>query len=407
MEMNGFFSLKRLAIIGSCMAAVFLAVVFSYGRYMLATPADAGITEIAPERGSILDRNGKLLAVQTTLYNIAITRSAIPDKALFANLLSPPTGIPEDELKARLMDDNSGNFFYLQKKISENEKTAISAVISQAKLRGIRLEPVMSRTYPENQLASSVIGFLGDDGEGLTGVEYSFQDLLSPPDTSPGKKAGPYNVMLTIDGNIQYELEKIARTTMDDTKAESLMMIAADAKTGEILAYVSEPSANLNTYGQSSEEARNDRPALYAYEPGSVFKIFSISSFLELGAVQDGDRFLCDGAYTYTTPLGEKFTITDLGKYGWLTPRDIIRLSSNVGTAQIAIKADDGLFEQKLRAFGFGLKTGIELPGETAGIFRPHDTWSLRSRSDRKSAFPRSRWWKPQPPSRTREPGSS
>lgn len=379
MEINAFISRKRLMFLGICLLLIISAIIFSYGRYMLGMRPDDAQPRISVDRGSILDRNGKLLAVQTTLYNIAITRSAIADKQLFANLLSPATNIPEDELLARL-NDSTGDFFYLQKKISENEKSAIVDVVKEAKLRGIRLEPVMSRTYPENQLASHIVGFLGDDGRGLTGVEYSFQDLLSPPITDAGKPSPGYNVMLSIDGNLQYELEKIARKTMVDTQAEAVMMIAADARSGEILAYISDPAANLNNYGQSDDSERLDRPALYAYEPGSVFKIFSISSLLDLGVVKDQDIFLCDGAYTFTTARGETINIKCLDKHGWVTPRDIIKLSCNDGTAQIAERAASAAFELKLRAFGFGTKTGIELPGETTGIFSPNDTWSLRSK---------------------------
>ena len=281
------------------------------------------------------------------------------------------------ELLARL-EGTGSDFFYLKKKISEGEKETIEEIVHGSRLRGIRLEPVMSRTYPENNLASHIVGFLGDDGKGLTGVEYSFQDILSA-DGESGKSI-PYNVMLTIDGNIQYELEKIAARTMEDTKAEAVMMIAADAHSGEILAYISEPSANLNGYTRESDTARFDRPALYAYEPGSVFKIFSIAALLDMGAVHDKDSFLCDGAYTFTTPRGERVNIKCLEHHGWVTPRDIIKFSCNDGTAQIAEKASSAAFEGKLRAFGFGAKTGVELPGETTGLFYPSASWSLRSK---------------------------
>ncbi len=382
MEINSFIPRKRLFFLGIIASVLILALVGSYGRHMLAARPESRTRGIRAERGSILDRNGKLLAVQTTLYNIAITRTAITDKNFFAGLLAPLTGIPEQTILARL-NEETGDFFYLKKKISENEKTAIQNVITESRLRGIRLEPIMSRTYPENSLASFVVGFLGDDGNGLTGVEYSFQDLLSPSsetgkDTKQDNQV--YNIMLSIDGNIQYELEKIARKTMSDTQAEAVMMIAADARTGEILSYVSEPSANLNAYGQGPESGRKDLPALYAYEPGSVFKIFSIAALLDTGAVKESDIFFCDGAYTFTTARGEKINIKCLDSHGWVTPRDVIKLSCNDGSAQISEKASPQDFERKLRDFGFGAKTGIELPGETTGIFSSSDTWSLRSK---------------------------
>jgi cell division protein FtsI (penicillin-binding protein 3) len=377
MALNGYVSPKRLIFLGSLFAVVFLVIVSAYARHMLFKEPDEETPRISLERGSILDRNGKILAVETTLYNIAITRSAIADKPLFAELLAPAVGLEKADLLARL--EGTGNdFFYLKKKISEGEKETIEGIVHGSRLRGIRLEPVMSRTYPENNLASHVVGFLGDDGKGLTGVEYSFQDILSAD--GDGGKGIPYNVMLTIDGNIQYELEKIAAKTMEDTKAEAVMMIAADAHSGEILAYISEPSANLNGYTRESDTARFDRPALYAYEPGSVFKIFSIAALLDMGAVRDKDSFLCDGAYTFTTPRGERVNIKCLEHHGWVTPRDIIKFSCNDGTAQIAEKASSAAFEDKLRAFGFGGKTGIELPGETLGLFYPSSSWSLRSK---------------------------
>lgn len=379
MEINGFVSRTRLRILAVVLFLFTVLIVFYYAKNMLGRKEDQSQPRITVERGSILDRNGKILAIQTTLYNIAITRSAIEDKPAFASLLSPVTAIPEDELLARL-NESAGDFFYLRKKISESEKTAISAVIKQSKLRGVRLEPVMSRTYPENSLASHIVGFLGDDGSGLTGVEYSFQDILSPPVTGERKAVVGYNVMLSIDGNIQYELEKIARDTMNSTQAEGVMMIAADARSGEILAYISDPAANLNLFSQSSEASRNDRPALYAYEPGSVFKIFAISSLLDLGVIKDSDIFLCDGVYTFTTARGETVNIKCLDHHGWVTARDVIKYSCNDGTAQIAEKASNADFEGKLRALGFGSKTGIELPGETSGIFSSSDTWSLRSK---------------------------
>ncbi|ULQ59413.1 transpeptidase family protein [Brucepastera parasyntrophica] len=379
MEISPYISKKRLLILLVIALAIIAMLLFYYGRAMLGTQPDEAQPKIIIERGSILDRNGKILAVQTTFYNIAVTRSAITDKPFFAQVLSPLTDIPEEEILARL-NSPAGDFFYLKKKISESERTAIAEAIKQTKLRGIRLEPVLSRTYPENQLASHVVGFLGDDGKGLTGIEYSFQDTLSPPVTGTAPVQSGYNVMLSIDGNIQYELEKLARQTMEDTQAEAVMMIVAEAKTGEILAYISEPSANLTTFTQSTASERVDRPALYAFEPGSVFKIFSIASFLDMGIVKETDRFYCDGTYTLTTPRGETVHINCLDKHGWMTPQDVMRFSCNDGTAQMAEKAENALFEAKLRACGFGSKTGIELPGETAGIFKANRGWSLRSK---------------------------
>lgn len=380
MELNPVLKKGRLAFVLGLFSVMLLVVLVKYGMIMLSPKEESGLPRLSVERGSILDRNGKILAVQTTLYNIAVTRSVIKDRQSFASALSGPCSLDEGEILSRL--EGSGDFFYLKKRVSESEKVAVEAAIKAARLKGARLEPVMSRTYPENNLASHVIGFLGDDARGLTGVEYSFQDILSPPVGTEVADGGTgYNVMLTLDGPIQYELEKLARDTMSETKAEAVMILAAKAKTGEILSYVSEPSANLNAFAVSEPSERRDRPALYAYEPGSVFKVFSIASILDMGLAADRESFYCDGGYSLVTARGETINIKCLGSHGWVTPRDIIRFSCNDGTAQLAERAGAESFESKLRAFGFGAKTGIELPGETTGIFAPAATWSARTKA--------------------------
>jgi len=177
MALNGFISRRRLAVLTVIGSLAVMLVVVSYARQMLVPRETEPESRVPVERGSILDRNGKILAIQTTLYNIAVTRSAIKDKAQCAAILAPVTGMNESEILERLSDP-AGGFFYLKKKISEGEKTSVAETIKNAHIRGIRLEPVTSRTYPENQLASHVVGFLGDDGAGLTGAENTFQDLL-------------------------------------------------------------------------------------------------------------------------------------------------------------------------------------------------------------------------------------
>lgn len=380
MQINEFYSRSRKIFISSVFIIFVITLIITYGFRMLGPKPEPKTTIPTIERGSILDRNGKLLAIQTTLYNIAITRSSIADKQKFASALSPVCNMPESEIE-NLLNTKGSDFFYLKKKISEAEKNSIEYVIKTSNLRGIRLEQVVSRTYPENKLASHLIGFLGDDGIGLAGAEYSFQELLSPiQQTISTEPVDAYNIVLTIDSSIQYQLEKLAEETMDSTQAEAVMMIALEAKTGEILAYVSEPSTNLNQFSKSTDAERFDRPALYAYEPGSVFKIFSISAALELGFITDKDLFYCDGGYSFTTAKGEKIQIKCLDKHGWLSARDVIKYSCNDGTGQIVEKIPNDVFENKLRQFGFGSKTGLEVPSETAGLFSRNSAWSLRSK---------------------------
>ena len=190
------------------------------------------------------------------------------------------------------------------------------------------------------------------------------------------------NVYLTIDAGLQYKLQKIAAEAMKETQAESIMLIAADATNGEILSYISLPSANLNKYGAATTAERTDRASVTAYEPGSVFKIFSVASFLDSSSITADDSFLCDGIYQRRTNLGETIKITCLEHHGWLNARTALKFSCNDALAQMSEKISTDEFLSYIRRFGFGERTGVELPSETRGSVKNQTDkyWSARSK---------------------------
>ena len=383
MELNHFISKKRIIVFITLLLIFTGLITAKYARAMLGPEPEVRVVKKARERGAILDRNGKILAAATTLYNLSVNKTLIVDVNRLVNILSPILEMSESELLDKIQDSKS-NFLYLKKKLTENEKDILKDAIREYGLKGLRLEAVAHRIYPENALASTLIGYLGDDGKGLAGIEYSLQNILSPPEGTAGAVGNGYTVALTIDASIQYMLQQIAERTMKSSKAEAVIFLAVDAKTGEILAYINEPSVDLAHFASSTQEERFDRPAYFIYEPGSVFKIFSIASFLELGTTKDTDVYTCDAQFAFKPrQLNEKKDqniIRCLRAHGQVTPRDIIRFSCNDGTAQIADKTDAAAFAEKLRAFGFGKKTGLELPGEAAGIFAPVSSWSTRTK---------------------------
>lgn len=383
MELNHFISKKRIIFFTGILLIFTGALVAKYARAMLGSEPEERIVKKTRERGAILDRNGKILAAATTLYNLSVNKTLIGDVNRLVNILSPILEISESELLDKIQDSKS-NFLYLKKKLSENEKDILKDAIQEYELKGLRLEAIANRIYPENALASTLIGYLGDDGKGLAGIEYSMQNILSPPEGTAGADGNGYTVALTIDASIQYMLQQIAERTMKSAKAEAVIFLAADAKTGEILAYISEPSVDLARFSSSTQEERFDRPAYFIYEPGSVFKIFSMASFLELGTTKDTDIYTCDAQFAFkprqSNDKKDQNVIRCLRVHGQVTPRDIIRFSCNDGMAQIADKTDIAAFAEKLHAFGFGKKTGLELPGEAAGIFAPVSSWSTRTK---------------------------
>ncbi len=379
MQVSSFYSKGRIIFFISVLAALLLYILISYGKLSVKkvpvfTPPAENV-----ERGTILDRNGKTLAVQTNFYHLCATPSVIKDKEKTAKVLAPALNLTKDDILK--LFDNSPTFVYIKKKMEQSEYDEVSALIEKDKIYGLRFEKIQGRTYPENSLASQVIGFMGDEGNGLSGIEYSFQSLLSPEYKSGSDNRGQ-DIYLTIDANLQYKLEKIAADAMENTQAESLMLLAAQAKTGEILSYISLPSANLNRYPSSSVAEKKDLPAVHAYEPGSVFKLFSVASFIDSGSISENETFFCDGVFDVRTTNGERVKITCLDRHGALTARQALQYSCNDALAQMSQKIDSEHFLQRIRSFGFGKKTGIELPGETKGSVKTTSDklWSGRSK---------------------------
>lgn len=348
------------------------------------TPVSSIVSSAPPvQRGSIVDRNGKPLAVQTNFYHVGVTPHLVRNKAQFADDVSGPLGMESSDIMRILEQNSAASFVYLKKKITQTAYAELKKITDAKGYVYVNYDRIPGRIYPENALASQLIGYMGDDGKGLSGIEYSMQSYLQPSEKDENaKESQEKNVYLTIDANLQYKLEEIARDTMRTTQAESMMLIAADAKNGEILSYISLPSANLNEYSYASVAETVDRPAMEAYEPGSVFKIFTVSVACDQGLIRQDDSFLCDGMYERRIKGGEAVRIKCLDRHGWLTARDALKYSCNDVLGQISDRISDDDFIAKIRALGFGQRTEIELPGETYGSVKDSDSalWSVRSK---------------------------
>ena len=348
------------------------------------TPVSSIVSSAPPvQRGSIVDRNGKPLAVQTNFYHVGVTPHLVRNKAQFADDVSGPLGMESSDIMRILEQNSAASFVYLKKKITQTAYAELKKITDAKGYVYVNYDRIPGRIYPENALASQLIGYMGDDGKGLAGIEYSMQSYLQPSEKDGNaKESQEKNVYLTIDANLQYKLEEIARDTMRTTQAESMMLIAADAKNGEILSYISLPSANLNEYSYASVAETVDRPAMEAYEPGSVFKIFTVSVACDQGLIRPDDSFLCDGMYERRIKGGEAVRIKCLDRHGWLTARDALKYSCNDVLGQISDRISDDDFIAKIRALGFGQRTEIELPGETYGSVKDSDSalWSVRSK---------------------------
>ena len=380
--MNNFF--RRRFLIAALIFAglIILTELAFYLKLALIPSSQTKIYSHITERGSIVDRNGKPLAVQTNFYNVGVSPKQIPDKKQFAKDVSQVLQIPESKINSKIDLNSEKNYVSLKRKLSEDDYRILKDITDDNQYSFVRYDKIPGRIYPEKSLASQLIGYMGNDGIGLSGIEYSMQSILQPiPDDELNFQHGK-NVFLTIDANLQYKLEKLSHEAMEKTQCESLMLIACEAKTGEILSYISLPSSDLNNYSDSKIQETIDRPAISAFEPGSVFKIFTVASIYDHGILKSGDTFLCDGVYEKKIKGGETIRIKCLEHHGRLTAREALKYSCNDVIGQISDKISDEQFIQDLKNFGFGSKTGIELPGETSGLLKEAGSsrWSGRTK---------------------------
>jgi cell division protein FtsI/penicillin-binding protein 2 len=240
---------------------------------------------------------------------------------------------------------------------------------------GFQEEP--KRFYPQGELAVHVVGFADTDQRGIEGIEKQFDEALQGDSTKflavrdakganllqqlrpPSKQS--HDVLLTIDLVLQHIVERELEQAMSDTGARAASAILLDPRSGEILALANRPTVDPRAYGRSSPEARRNRAVADLYEPGSTFKIVSASAAIERGAVTPEQRFGC-ASYTVAGK-----TYSDVHKYGVLSVREILEHSSNVGMVQVGRSIPREDLRKTIVDFGFGRRTGIELPGERKG----------------------------------------
>lgn len=360
-----------------------LIVLGQYVSIMLVKAKPAATSTLAApliERGPILDRNGRILAIQTKLSSVTAWVPHVEKPRETAAILGNILNIEPEQIAADFK--KSDGFIYIKRKISTTAAEKIEAQIQAGKCRGISLEPEFGRSYPERNLASHLIGYVGTDNTGLAGLEYSYEHELSPGiEKSEEEIVYGNQLFLTIDLNVQHFADTIAEKAYTANEADSVMLLIMDAKNGDVLAYVSKPDFDPNAFAGYDSSSRMNRPIEFSYEPGSVFKIFSLSATMDLGGISGRDTFYCDGAYTIEIPgEQEDELIHDLRAHGRVNAQKIIQYSCNVGIASASETVSSIEFHDKLKDFGFGTPTGIPLAGETSGELRPVSRWSIRSK---------------------------
>ena len=342
-------------------------------------------------RGRILDRNGNMLAVDIAAKHVCVDPKFIQtygDVEAVYRALAGQFPTDRNQLWATLHRPDM-QYARVQKFVREEALGPLRGM----NLKGVIFEDVPIRDYPKGVLGAHVIGYANYEGVGSAGIEQRMNTLLQgvaglrisqkdghrreiyqrrTVDIEPQPGADVY---LTIDQQIQYFTEKALDNLNTKYHPQAAWAIVQNVRTGEILAMASLPTYNPNRFNTAPAEWMRNRAINYAYEPGSTFKAMIIASALDCGAVRSTDVFDCEnGAWFYAGKI-----LHDSHAYGRLTVADIIKKSSNIGAAKVAMQMGDQRVYNSMRAFGFGERTGIDLPGEDAGIIWKTERWSKLS----------------------------
>jgi cell division protein FtsI (penicillin-binding protein 3) len=366
---------------------IYIHVCFHKNATWLANRQHLVRIELEPERGAILDRNNRELAVSLKVDSVYAVARDVKDKQGTARQLAAILPRDESFLYERLSRDKQ--FVWLARKITEKQ----SEQVKKLRLKGIYLVDETKRFYPHGNLASQVIGFAGIDNIGLEGVEAFYNKFMMG---KPGYKiivrdakgreihafgnthvppTDGYSVVSTIDEVIQHITENALKKAFDKHKAKSAIAIVMDPYNGDVLALAVLPSFNLNEFSTASYDHRRNRAIADYHEPGSVFKVITAAACIDSNKVSFDDNFFCEnGSWNIAGR-----TLRDHQGHGNLSFEEIIIKSSNIGTVKAAMKLGEKDLYKYIREFGFGESTGIGLAGEINGMLRPLNQWTKGS----------------------------
>jgi cell division protein FtsI (penicillin-binding protein 3) len=351
--------------------------------YRMAAQQQHAQIPLVPKRGTISDQKGEELAVSIEVDSVYADPQKVVDPVKTAQSLGSLLQTDPEELREKLRGKSS--FEWIQRKIAPKEVDEIKAL----HLPGISFLKENKRFYPNAQLASHVIGFVGLDSKGLEGVESQYDTILNGDrqvwtptkdargreivDRIPSQEGDHYrNLVLTLDKHIQHLVEAELSRTVQKWGAQGGFAIVMEPGTGKVLSMAVYPSFNPNQFLQYHAKAWRNRAVADTFEPGSMFKTFLAAAVIEEKIVQPTDSFYCEnGSYTVYDR-----TIHDHSRHGWLTFQQIIKVSSNIGASKVGEKIGKDGFYRYIKAFGFGEKTRIGLPGESRGILQHPRYWS-------------------------------
>jgi cell division protein FtsI (penicillin-binding protein 3) len=342
---------------------------------------------VEAERGTIYDRNGRILATDLTVPSLYAVPPLIDNPQSIARELAAVLRVPATPLARRLGEDRG--FVWLERRVDP----AVARAVEELGAEGVRVMPEPRRMYPRKALLSQVLGFAGTDHEGLEGLERFYDrelrgekgwliyerdgagHRLFPKGLQYVAPSRGRDLVLTVDEVIQHIGERELDAAMAESGAESGSLIVMDPWNGNILAMAVRPTFNPNDVDYSSPAHWRNRAITDAFEPGSTFKLVTAVAALEAGLVRPSEIIDCENG-RWPMPGGVLHDHEPLGRVPFA---EVIAKSSNIGTAKIAQRLGDERLARAIAAFGFGKRTGIDLAGEAAGRVPPVARWSKRS----------------------------
>src|SRR5262245_8984391 len=342
-------------------------------------------TELPAQRGQILDRDGARLALSTPAADVYADPRLVLDPWTAATRLAPLLHVDAASLADSMSE--GGSFVYLARQVDRT----VAERIGEMALPGVGLLDTSKRSYPAGSLASQVLGFVGTDGVGLTGLELGYQDVLAG---TPGERTNELglsgqaivsgvdeerapvagaNVVTTIDRELQFQAQAALQQAVEEQGARGGTVIVMDPRTAEVLAMASAPSFDPNAFEDAPSATYRNRAVTDAYEPGSTNKVITAAAAIQERAIPLGSRL----TVPWTMPVGD-YVIHDSQSHEpmQMTLGDIVAESSNIGAVMVADRVGASTLASYLARFGLGRATGVGFPGESNGIILPLDQWN-------------------------------
>ena len=342
------------------------------------------------KRGTIYDRNGNVLAMSAECQTIYCNPKEIKDPSSYATIMAADLGGSANDYMKALTADTT--FSYVKKKVDEDKAKKLKSDLYQARLEGVYYLSDTKRVYPYGSCAGQVLGMVGQDGDGLTGLELQYNDILHGKDGTleieRGRDGTPIaggvheeheaengtDIVVSLDVNIQQLAEERIAEATGEFDADSGSVMVMEPKTGEVLAVCSTPLANLQKPHTITNEALKVRPISDSYEPGSIFKVLTMAIGIDNQVISPSTTF----EVPTTIKVGSDWVKDDDGRPQGMemSATEILRRSSNVGAVMVGESIGASKFSQGVEKFGIGTKTGIDFPGESQGLVTPLDKYT-------------------------------